>query len=176
MSNQIDNLKTNGTSNGTKIDKVFSKITIIACICYVSVILTIFMLTNEEVTKPYMDEIFHIDQIRSYCGHNFTYVCIETFSSKVDSTLVYVNNEACDIQLQWNQKITTPPGLYLTTLGVLKPFSELYAFGEEDAAKKCPVFMIRFVNLVFASGNAYLMYIISLHSHRFTTVSWQAWW
>lgn len=80
MSNQTETLKTNGISkNGTKIDKVFSKITIIAGICYISVILTIFMLTNEEVTKPYMDEVFHIDQIRSYCDHNFTYVSSYNF-------------------------------------------------------------------------------------------------
>lgn len=62
--------------------------------------------------------------------------------------------------LQWNPKITTPPGLYLTTLGFLKPFSELYAFGEEDAAKICPMYMLRFINVLFAAANCYIMYLI----------------
>ena len=61
---------------------------------------------------------------------------------------------------QWNPKITTPPGLYLTTLGFLKPFSELYAFGEEDPEKICPVIMLRFINILFSAANCYIMYLI----------------
>lgn len=38
------------------------------------------------VPEPYMDEIFHYDQMRQYCNDNFTY---------------------------WNPKISTPPGLCL---------------------------------------------------------------
>ena len=67
---------------------------------------------------------------------------------------------------QWNKKITTPPGLYLATLGFLKPFSELYAFGEEAAEKVCPTSILRFVNVVFAVANAYLIYLINCHQHK----------
>lgn len=52
------------------------------------------------------------------------------------------------------------------TLGFLKPFSELYAFGEEDAAKICPTAMLRFVNLVFASANAYLIFVLNCTLHQ----------
>lgn len=71
---------------------------------------------------------------------------------------------------QWNPKITTPPGLYLTTLGFLKPFAELYAFGEEDEAKICPVVILRFMNVIFTCANNYLMYTISIQLHKFTPV------
>ncbi|VDN27582.1 unnamed protein product [Gongylonema pulchrum] len=40
------------------------------------------------VPEPYMDEIFHVDQTRRYCSHNFT----------------------------WNPKITTPPALYVISV------------------------------------------------------------
>ncbi|CEF65362.1 Putative Dol-P-Glc:Glc(2)Man(9)GlcNAc(2)-PP-Dol alpha-1,2-glucosyltransferase [Strongyloides ratti] len=40
---------------------------------------------NKYVPEPYMDEIFHMDQNRRYCNGNFT----------------------------WNNKITTPPAMYL---------------------------------------------------------------
>lgn len=71
--------------------------------------------------------------------------------------------------LQWNGKITTPPGLYLVTIAVLKPFSELYAFGEDAADRICPTPMLRFVNLVFACGNAYLIFLINCNIHRTDT-------
>lgn len=44
--------------------------------------------TNKSVPEPYMDEIFHIDQTRRFCSLNFS----------------------------WNEKITTPPGLYILSL------------------------------------------------------------
>ncbi|KAI1293800.1 Dol-P-Glc:Glc(2)Man(9)GlcNAc(2)-PP-Dol alpha-1,2-glucosyltransferase [Halotydeus destructor] len=118
-------------------EEAYKKIVIVTAIGYVCSLLTIFLMVNDEVPQPYMDEIFHIEQARAYCVGNFT---------------------------QWNPKITTPPGLYLTTLGFLKPFSELYAFGEVDAVRICPTFMLRFVNLLFAVANAYVIYLINLDS------------
>uniref|UniRef100_A0AC35F0X0 Dol-P-Glc:Glc(2)Man(9)GlcNAc(2)-PP-Dol alpha-1,2-glucosyltransferase n=1 Tax=Panagrolaimus sp. PS1159 TaxID=55785 RepID=A0AC35F0X0_9BILA len=44
--------------------------------------------TYLKVPKPYMDEIFHIDQARAYCNGDYRY---------------------------WNPMITTPPALYLLT-------------------------------------------------------------
>ena len=63
-------------SKVSQLDGKLSKVFIISVVCYVSVLLTIFMLFNEEVLTPYMDEIFHVDQVRCYCDHNFTYVSI----------------------------------------------------------------------------------------------------
>jgi alpha-1,2-glucosyltransferase len=51
------------------------------------------------------------------------------------------------------------------TLGFLKPFSELYAFGEEAADRICPTAMLRFVNLLFACANAYLIFVINCTLH-----------
>uniref|UniRef100_A0A0N5B2U5 Dol-P-Glc:Glc(2)Man(9)GlcNAc(2)-PP-Dol alpha-1,2-glucosyltransferase n=1 Tax=Strongyloides papillosus TaxID=174720 RepID=A0A0N5B2U5_STREA len=44
-------------------------------------------LVNKNVPEPYMDEIFHMDQNRRYCNGDFS----------------------------WNDKITTPPAMYLLT-------------------------------------------------------------
>ncbi|RWS24398.1 dol-P-Glc:Glc(2)Man(9)GlcNAc(2)-PP-Dol alpha-1:2-glucosyltransferase-like protein [Leptotrombidium deliense] len=122
-------------------DRKFKKIVVVTSIGYVSALLAIFVLVNEEVPKAYMDEEFHVKQAQKYCVGNFT---------------------------SWDPKITTPPGLYVITLGFLKPFSELYAFGEEDAARICPVFMLRFTNFVFSCANTYLLYLISQQLHRYT--------
>uniref|UniRef100_A0A915L6V6 Dol-P-Glc:Glc(2)Man(9)GlcNAc(2)-PP-Dol alpha-1,2-glucosyltransferase n=1 Tax=Romanomermis culicivorax TaxID=13658 RepID=A0A915L6V6_ROMCU len=54
----------------------------------------IHILVGSIVPNVYMDEIFHVDQMQRYCAGNFT---------------------------SWNAKITTPPGLYLTCLLLLKP-------------------------------------------------------
>ena len=51
-----------------------AKVLIVTCICYVCVLLTLFVLINEEVPQPYMDEAFHVDQARKYCVGNFTQV------------------------------------------------------------------------------------------------------
>ncbi|XP_074605296.1 alpha-1,2-glucosyltransferase Alg10 [Brevipalpus obovatus] len=128
-----------GHSMAGQSDKVFNKIAIITSFSYVSSLLTIYMLINDEVPQPYMDEIFHVQQVQSYCVHNFTH---------------------------WNPKITTPPGLYLTTWALFKPMSELIAFGEDDPTRKCPVQMVRFINLLFAFANVYLMYSITISNYR----------
>ncbi|RWS07343.1 putative Dol-P-Glc:Glc(2)Man(9)GlcNAc(2)-PP-Dol alpha-1:2-glucosyltransferase-like protein, partial [Dinothrombium tinctorium] len=120
-----------------------SRIAIVSSIGYISAILAVFVLVNEEVSVAYMDEQFHVKQARHYCVGNFT---------------------------TWDPKITTPPGLYLITLGFLKPFSELYAFGEEDSAKICPLFMLRSMNVVFTVANTYLLYLISEQLHRYTPI------
>ncbi|MBW0465511.1 hypothetical protein O181_005226 [Austropuccinia psidii MF-1] len=53
---------------------------------YVTSVVLISGQVKERVTEPYMDEIFHIAQAKLYCkGH----------------------------WLEWNSKITTPPGLYI---------------------------------------------------------------
>ena len=55
-------------------------------------------LVNRKVPQPYMDEIFHIPQAQHYCAGNFTH---------------------------WDNKITTLPGLYLFSVGMLEPVYKL---------------------------------------------------
>uniref|UniRef100_A0A0N5AP62 Dol-P-Glc:Glc(2)Man(9)GlcNAc(2)-PP-Dol alpha-1,2-glucosyltransferase n=1 Tax=Syphacia muris TaxID=451379 RepID=A0A0N5AP62_9BILA len=74
-------------------------------VCFFSVVLTIYLLgiigailgfihgvlvwyTYKKVPKPYMDEIFHVNQARRFCALDFS----------------------------WNEKITTPPALYLLSM------------------------------------------------------------
>lgn len=45
-----------------------------------------FKLVSETVTEPFIDEIFHLRQCQTYCAYKFN---------------------------EWDNKITTPPGLYL---------------------------------------------------------------
>ncbi|XP_015791193.1 putative Dol-P-Glc:Glc(2)Man(9)GlcNAc(2)-PP-Dol alpha-1,2-glucosyltransferase [Tetranychus urticae] len=141
MSQFSDTVKTNGSATQLQPDHLFNKIAAIIGFTYLTSLLSIYMLVNEEVQEPYMDEIFHIQQVRSYCVHNFTY---------------------------WNPKITTPPGLYFTTWVLFKPVSELIAFAEEDPNRKCPVPLVRFINLLFAVGNVLLMYLISSKQNKYT--------
>ena len=51
-------------------------------------------LFSRHVPDPYMDEIFHIPQAQRYCDGNFT---------------------------EWDSKITTLPGLYVFSFGLLDP-------------------------------------------------------
>ena len=54
------------------------KLSKISWICfitfYIAGLVLGFLLVNEEVPDPYMDEVFHVDQARSYCVGNFTRV------------------------------------------------------------------------------------------------------
>ncbi|KAK3985652.1 DIE2/ALG10 family-domain-containing protein [Cladorrhinum sp. PSN332] len=69
-----------------------------------------YILTNRIVPEPYLDEVFHIPQAQVYCDGNFRH---------------------------WDDKITTPPGLYL--------FSVAYS---KYRSLKCTVNNLRYHNLV----------------------------
>lgn len=86
---------------------------------YMGMTASIFKLMHDTNPQPYMDEIFHIPQAQKYC--NGTY----------DS---------------WDPKITTLPGLYLFSSGVL------------GWSVECTVFNLRLVNFIFAMGNFYVIY------------------
>jgi len=64
---------------------------------YAALTSAISMQINNFVPEPYMDEIFHIPQAQRYCKNKF---------------------------LEWDDKITTLPGLYFITIGVLNPLSQ----------------------------------------------------
>ena len=77
-------LYANGNSDHQRpvqpIDETYRRIVIVTSIGYACTLLTIFFLINDEVPKPYMDEIFHIEQARAYCVGNFTQVSVVHFA------------------------------------------------------------------------------------------------
>ncbi|XP_072530326.1 dol-P-Glc:Glc(2)Man(9)GlcNAc(2)-PP-Dol alpha-1,2-glucosyltransferase [Salminus brasiliensis] len=95
----------------------------------------IFSAVSREQREPYMDEIFHIPQAQKYCQGKFN---------------------------QWDPMITTLPGLYLLSVGVIKPAVWLADF---SGAVVCSTAMLRFVNLLFNCGNLYVLYLIICRLH-----------
>ncbi|CDQ85305.1 unnamed protein product [Oncorhynchus mykiss] len=82
-----------------------------------------------------MDEIFHVRQAQKYCYGKFN---------------------------EWDPMITTLPGLYLASVGVIKPVVWLV-----DLTGKvvCSTAMLRFINLLFNCGILYLLYLIICKLH-----------
>ena len=100
-------------------------------------------LVNRKVPQPYMDEIFHIPQAQHYCAGNFTH---------------------------WDNKITTLPGLYLFSVGMLEPvykLSSTLSLGPQSYSdfKLCSVSVLRSVNLVVSCINLILLHTITTHLH-----------
>jgi hypothetical protein len=58
---------------------------------------------------------------------------------------------------KWDPMITTLPGLYLVSVGVVKPASWLLGWSEHVI---CSIGVLRFVNLLFSVGNFYLLYLL----------------
>ncbi|XP_066283138.1 dol-P-Glc:Glc(2)Man(9)GlcNAc(2)-PP-Dol alpha-1,2-glucosyltransferase-like [Branchiostoma lanceolatum] len=84
---------------------------------------------------PYMDEIFHVPQAQKYCQGKFT---------------------------EWDPMITTLPGLYLASVGLLKP-AVLVAGVEVGVA--CSTLLLRATNILFAVGNVYLLWALLRKIH-----------
>lgn len=82
---------------------------------------TISNLISKNVDKPYMDEIFHVTQAQTYCDGNFT---------------------------EWNDKITTLPGLYL--LNSIPARLAFTLFGLESKLL-CRLDLLRLTNTVLLS-------------------------
>uniref|UniRef100_T1I1M3 Dol-P-Glc:Glc(2)Man(9)GlcNAc(2)-PP-Dol alpha-1,2-glucosyltransferase n=1 Tax=Rhodnius prolixus TaxID=13249 RepID=T1I1M3_RHOPR len=93
--------------------------------CFISC--HVFMTVYRTQPIPFIDEIFHIRQAKLYCATQFN---------------------------QWDDKITTLPGLYLFTVGIYGPLS---VFG---AATECSVFLLRGMNLIISVANFYIIYSI----------------
>ncbi|KAI3318731.1 glycosyltransferase family 59 protein [Xylariaceae sp. AK1471] len=67
-----------------------SHLGVIGALSYVTpVALSWLMTVTKHVPEPYLDEVFHIPQAQVYCQGQY---------------------------LEWDDKITTPPGLYITTI------------------------------------------------------------
>lgn len=67
------------------------------------------------------------------------------------------------IILQWDPMITTLPGLYLVTVGVIKPVVWLSGLTGNVV---CSTAMLRFINLLFNCGNFYLLYLLICKLHH----------
>lgn len=59
--------------------------------------------------------------------------------------------------------ITTLPGLYLVTVGVIRPVVWLAGLTGNVV---CSTAMLRFINLLFNSGNLYLLYLLICRLHH----------
>ncbi|KAI0639061.1 glucosyltransferase [Trametes polyzona] len=64
-------------------------------VVFATIAVLVLKAVNEEVTKPYMDEPFHVPQAQAYCKGDYW---------------------------TWDPKITTPPGLYVLSLVLKKVF------------------------------------------------------
>ena len=98
-------------------------------------------LVSRRVAEPYMDEVFHIPQARRYCAGNFT---------------------------QWDSKITTLPGLYVFSFGLLDPLFKVSSALDLTSASLldlCSTKMLRSVNLGMSIINVLLLYTITSHLH-----------
>ncbi|XP_042672136.1 putative Dol-P-Glc:Glc(2)Man(9)GlcNAc(2)-PP-Dol alpha-1,2-glucosyltransferase isoform X1 [Centrocercus urophasianus] len=96
----------------------------------------LFAAVNRRLREPYMDEVFHVPQAQAYCQGRF---------------------------LQWDPMITTPPGLYLLSVGVVKPAAWLFGW---TGSVVCSTGMLRFINLLISAGNFYLLYLLLLKIHQ----------
>ncbi|CAB1317012.1 unnamed protein product [Coregonus sp. 'balchen'] len=95
----------------------------------------LFSKITREQREPYMDEIFHVRQAQKYCYGKFN---------------------------EWDPMITTLPGLYLASVGVIKPVVWLVDLSGKVV---CSTAMLRFINLLFNCGILYLLYLIICKLH-----------
>ena len=97
-------------------------------------------LVTKNVPDPYMDEIFHIPQAQQYCSGNFS---------------------------AWDPKITTLPGLYIFTVGLLEPVHSVATVLGLYIKRSglCSTGHLRAVNLVMAVINAVLLHTLTSHVH-----------
>ncbi|XP_018408014.1 PREDICTED: dol-P-Glc:Glc(2)Man(9)GlcNAc(2)-PP-Dol alpha-1,2-glucosyltransferase isoform X1 [Nanorana parkeri] len=100
----------------------------------------LFSKITREQRDPYMDEVFHIPQAQHYCQGHFN---------------------------QWDPMITTLPGLYLTSVGIVKPVAWMFGWSKNVI---CSSGMLRFINLLFSLGNLYMFYLILNKLHTRVSV------
>ncbi|XP_059367468.1 dol-P-Glc:Glc(2)Man(9)GlcNAc(2)-PP-Dol alpha-1,2-glucosyltransferase [Carassius carassius] len=95
----------------------------------------LFSKITREQRYPYMDEIFHVPQAQKFCEGKFQ---------------------------EWDPMITTLPGLYLASVGLIRPVVWL---ADLKGSVVCSTAMLRFINLLFNSGNLYIIYLIICRLH-----------
>ncbi|RZF48044.1 hypothetical protein LSTR_LSTR002110 [Laodelphax striatellus] len=98
--------------------------------------LTVFNFVYEAQPKPYIDEIFHVPQAQKFCNGTFN---------------------------EWDSKITTLPGVYLISVGALKPLASFIN-------NACSVYGLRLTNLFACIINFYLFYKLYKSIHHIESV------
>ncbi|TGJ82814.1 hypothetical protein E0Z10_g5983 [Xylaria hypoxylon] len=93
----------------------------IALSCVTPLALSWLLAVDENVPEPYLDEVFHIPQAQVYCQGRY---------------------------LEWDDKITTPPGLYISTI----VFNQLLGLS-------CSVYNLRAFNVFVVSCISVLILI-----------------
>lgn len=94
-----------------------------------------FMLVSQEVPSPYLDEVFHVPQTQRYC---------RACNSGYRGALSVFDLGGLLRRVKWNDKITTPPGLYLLGNIYAKYFGK-YAFPGSAA---CGTVSLRALNFL----------------------------
>ena len=92
--------------------------------------LIISNLISNNVKTPYMDEIFHVTQAQTYCNGNFS---------------------------EWNDKITTLPGLYLLSSIPARVGHILFNL---DNSFFCSIYSLRLTNTILLSFTFILIFKI----------------
>ncbi|XP_071816104.1 dol-P-Glc:Glc(2)Man(9)GlcNAc(2)-PP-Dol alpha-1,2-glucosyltransferase-like [Apostichopus japonicus] len=108
---------------------------------FVLVTAVIFLQVEKFQHTPYMDEIFHVPQAQKYCAGNFT---------------------------EWDPMITTPPGLYVMSVALIQPVSQLLQVEREDI---CTTHVLRMTNIFFAVMNFFVLDALYRRIHRDNRVS-----
>uniref|UniRef100_A0A7M5XGN3 Dol-P-Glc:Glc(2)Man(9)GlcNAc(2)-PP-Dol alpha-1,2-glucosyltransferase n=2 Tax=Clytia hemisphaerica TaxID=252671 RepID=A0A7M5XGN3_9CNID len=103
---------------------------------FIAIASKIFLEFSQTISRPYMDEIFHIPQAQNYCHGNYFY---------------------------WDNKITTLPGLYIFSQIYLKVFATLQGLQIKDL---CDVKDLRLTNVIFiALTFVYLYQTFRTYNH-----------
>eukprot|EP00466_Bigelowiella_natans_P010004 jgi/Bigna1/55682/estExt_Genewise1Plus.C_670046 len=74
-----------------------------------------------HVSQPYMDEIFHVKQTQAYCDERFH---------------------------EWDEKITTPPGLYIVNYVLAKAMSIITQQHLSSSSLFCSLQALRWINII----------------------------
>ncbi|XP_033744747.1 putative Dol-P-Glc:Glc(2)Man(9)GlcNAc(2)-PP-Dol alpha-1,2-glucosyltransferase [Pecten maximus] len=98
---------------------------------------------NNVQKTPYMDEFFHVPQVQQYCRGNFS---------------------------SWDPMITTLPGTYLASVGVLYPVAMVT---QQLLDEVCTTAVLRSINILFTTANCYLLLCIYTALHPQIT-PWRA--
>lgn len=127
---------------------------------YVGGLLMISSHINEIQPSPYLDEIYHLPQAQEYCKGNFTHVRCNTcnhFEKNGQQLLPFTS-------IQWDNRITTLPGLYLISVGVIIPLSKWF---DESL---CETNHLRLTNVVLSLSNLLVYVWLTRNIHQSSRV------
>lgn len=91
---------------------------------------------------------------------------MESFLLNYTTAPQFYQFEMLIIYFQWDPMITTLPGLYLVSVGLLKPMAQLI---RAEATELCTTFWLRCTNVVFSVGSLYLLWCLLWKLHHYST-------